>query len=133
VVSDGCRSETDRSAGLADAVVSSQIHAAPLPPRGRHCPVKALAVHVDRNSIVGEGVGEDRACEPASLIGIEDVRLVVTSQSILQCLRNRIAPARSSCHGPSWFAGKRALRQAETLLIRPVQIPGTGSNHSRKK
>src|SRR4029077_5994558 len=43
-----------------------------------------LAIHADRNVIVGEHAGEGRSRELRTLICIEDVRLAVTSQSILQ-------------------------------------------------
>src|SRR5206468_1482165 len=46
----------------------------------------ALAVHADCDAVVGEHAGEGRAGELAALIGVEDVRLAVTSQRILQRL-----------------------------------------------
>ena len=43
-------------------------------------------VHADRNAVGGERAGEGRASELRALVGIEDVRLAVTSHSILQRL-----------------------------------------------
>src|SRR6185436_19631609 len=56
----------DRSAGLADAVISPQIHflvfdAAPQPLDEHVVPPSPLSVHADRNAIVGERAGEGRA------------------------------------------------------------------------
>jgi hypothetical protein len=52
----------DRSAGLADAVVGSEVHllvfdAAPQPLDEYVVPPGALAVHADRNAVVGEHAG----------------------------------------------------------------------------
>src|SRR5215210_4927548 len=79
----------DRSAGLADAVIGPQIHllvfdAAPQPLDEDIVPPSAFAVHADRNAVVGEHAGEGRARELAALIGVEDGRLAVASQSVLQ-------------------------------------------------
>src|SRR6185369_11174207 len=77
---------SDRRAGVADAVVGPQVHflvldAAPQTFDEHVVPPSALAVHADRNVVVGEHARERRA-----LVGVEDVRLAVTSQSILQGL-----------------------------------------------
>src|SRR5208283_1412668 len=81
----------DGSAGLADAVVGSQIHllvfdATPQPLDEDIVPPSPFAVHADRNAVVGEYAGECRAGELRALVGIEDVRLAVPSQGILQRL-----------------------------------------------
>jgi hypothetical protein len=41
---------------------------------------------LDRNAVGGEHTGEGRASELRALVGIEDVRLAVTSHSILKRL-----------------------------------------------
>src|ERR1700683_1333660 len=81
----------DRSAGLADIVVGSKVHllvfdAAPQPLDEDVVPPGALAVHADGDLVFGQYAGECRASELAALIGVEDLRLAVTSQSILQRL-----------------------------------------------
>ena len=65
VVSGCCRSPglDERSAGVADAVVGSQIHllvfdAAPQPPAEDVVPPSPFAVHADRNAVAGERAGE---------------------------------------------------------------------------
>ena len=80
-----------RSAGVADAVVGPQIHllvfdAAPQPLDEHVVPPSPFAVHADRNAVVGEHAGEGRARELRALVRVEDVRLAVTGQSILQRL-----------------------------------------------
>src|SRR5215208_5942476 len=65
----------DRSAGLADAVIGPQIHllifdAAPQPLDEDIVPPSALAVHADRNAVVGEHAGEGRARELRSQISL---------------------------------------------------------------
>src|SRR6266404_4169172 len=94
----------DRSTGIGRTVVGPQIHllvldAAPQPLDEDVVPPSALAVHADRNAVVGEHAGEGRARELRTLIGVEDLRLAVASQSILQRLdaerrlhRDRYAP-----------------------------------------
>src|SRR5450756_2292363 len=81
----------DRSAGLADAVVGVEIHllifdAAPKPLDEDIIPPGPFAVHADCNVVVGKHTGEGRARELRTLIRVEDLRLAVTSQSILQRL-----------------------------------------------
>src|SRR6202022_4621608 len=83
--------DSDRSMGVADAVVGPQIHllvldAAPQTFDEHIVPPSSLAVHADRNAVVGEHAGECRARELRALVRVEDVRLAVTSQSILQRL-----------------------------------------------
>src|ERR1700730_15312451 len=82
---------SDGSAGVAGAVVGPQIHllvldAAPQAFDEHVVPPSPLAVHADRNAIVGEHAGECRARELRALVRVEDVRLAVSSQSILQRL-----------------------------------------------
>src|SRR5262249_58554399 len=81
----------DRSPGLADAVVGSQIHllvfdAAPQPFDEDIVAPSPLAVHADGDVVVGEHAGECRAGELAALIRVEDFRLAVASESVLQRL-----------------------------------------------
>lgn len=47
--------------------------------------LSALAVHADRNAVIGEHVGEGRAGELRALVGVEDLRLAATRQGMLQC------------------------------------------------
>jgi hypothetical protein len=49
-------------------------------------PPSPFTVHADRNAVGGEHAGEGRASELRALVGIEDLRLAVTSHSILQRL-----------------------------------------------
>ena len=71
----------DRGASLADAVVGLQIHllvfgAAPQPLDEHFVAPGALAIHADRNAVVGEHAGEGCAArELAALIGADCVRL----------------------------------------------------------
>jgi hypothetical protein len=81
----------NRCARLADAVVGPQIHllvfdAAPQPLDEHVVAPRALAVHADRNVVVGEHAGEGRARELRTLVGVEDLRLAVLGQSVLQRL-----------------------------------------------
>src|SRR5674476_1549881 len=81
----------DRSAGLANAVVGLEINllvfnAAPQPLDKDIVPPSSFAVHADCNAVVGEHASEGRARELRTLIGIEDVRLAMMSQGILQRL-----------------------------------------------
>ena len=60
----------DRSAGLADAAVGLEMNllvfdAAPQPLDEDIVPPSAFAVHADRNAVVGERAGEDRATSMA--------------------------------------------------------------------
>src|SRR5260370_1560109 len=94
----------DRSASLGYAFVGPQIHllvfdAAPQALDEHIVPPSPFTVHADRNAVGGEHAGEGRASELRALVGIEDVRLAVTSQTILQRLnaelhlhRDRYAP-----------------------------------------
>src|SRR4249920_646743 len=81
----------DRSAGFADAVIGPQIHllvfdAAPQPLDEDVVPPSPLTVHADRNAVVGEHAGKSRARELRTLVGVEDLWLAVTSESILKGL-----------------------------------------------
>src|ERR1700710_295525 len=82
---------TDRTGCFAVGFVSPQVHllvfdAAPQPLDEHVVAPCALAVHADGDGVAGEHAGEGRAGELRALIGVEDVRLAVTSQSILQGL-----------------------------------------------
>src|SRR5271169_6361034 len=81
----------DRSAGLADTIVGPQIRllifdAAPQSLDEDIIPPSPFTVHADRNAVVREHTGESRARELRALIRVGDLRLAVTSQSILQRL-----------------------------------------------
>jgi hypothetical protein len=81
----------DRVARLADAVIGPQVYllvfdAAPQPLDEHVVPPSALAVHADGDAIVGEHAGEGRAGELRALVRVEDFRLAVTGQGILQRL-----------------------------------------------
>src|SRR5215471_12027424 len=81
----------DRGAGVADAVIGSQVDllvfdAAPQPLDKDVVAPSSFAVHADCNVIVGERAGEGRASELRSLVGVEDTWFAVTSQRILQRL-----------------------------------------------
>src|SRR6202167_2982821 len=101
---------TDRRTGLADAVVSSQINllvfdAAPQPFDEDVVAPGALAVHADRDAVVGQHAGEGRARELRALVGVEDLGLAVASKRVLQRLdaerrfhRDRYAPRQ---HAPA--------------------------------
>ncbi len=85
-----CRTQVsaDRSAGVADAVVGSQVDllvldAAPQALDEHVVAPCALAVHADRNAVAGEGAGECRTGELRTLVRVEYVRLAVTGQNIL--------------------------------------------------
>src|SRR5271169_2543722 len=102
----------DRGAGLADAVVGPQIDllvldAAPQALDEHVVAPGALAVHADRNAVAGERAGERRTGELRALVGVEDVRLAVTGQSILQRFdaecrfhRDRYAPRQHATAEP---------------------------------
>ena len=88
----------DRSAGLADAVVGSQIHllvfdATPQALDEHVVPPSPFAVHADRNAVVGEHASERRAVELAALIRIEDLRFAVASESTLSRLASAAGKA----------------------------------------
>jgi len=76
---------------LADGFVGSQIDllvfdAFPEPLDEHVVAPGSFAIHADGDAIVGENAGEGRAGELRALVGVEDVRLAVTGQSILQGL-----------------------------------------------
>src|SRR5271155_1913303 len=82
---------TDRCARLANALVGPQINllvfdAAPQPLDEHVVSPSPFTVHADRNAIAGEHTGEGGPRELRTLIGIEDLRLTVPHQSVLQCL-----------------------------------------------
>ncbi len=94
----------DRDAGVGHGVVGAQIDllifdAAPQPLDEHVVAPGAPAVHADGDAVTGEHAGERRAGELRALVGVEDVRLAVASESILQRLdaecgfhRDRDAP-----------------------------------------
>ena len=75
----------DRSASLGYAFVGPRIHLlvfdAALQALDEHVvPPSPFTVHADRNAVGGEHAREGRASELRTLVGIEDVRLSVTSR-----------------------------------------------------
>src|SRR5712672_3402584 len=82
---------TDRMARLADALIGPQIHllifdAAPQPLDEHVIPPSPFAVHADGDGVAGEHAGECRTGELRALVSVEDLRLAVPGQSILQGL-----------------------------------------------
>src|SRR4030081_3195257 len=82
---------TNRASCLADGFVGSQIDllvfdAAPQPLDEHVVPPGAFAVHADGDAVAGEQAGEGRAGELRALVRVEDLRLAVTGQGILQGL-----------------------------------------------
>src|SRR5208282_3375635 len=74
---------------LANAAISPQIdllvfHAAPEPLDEDVVPPGPFPVHADGDAVPCEHAGEGLARELAALIGIEDVRLAVLGQGVLQ-------------------------------------------------
>ena len=86
----GCSSHSGRRTFITRAdVYKRQIHllifdAAPQPLDEDIVPPGPFAVHADRNVVAGEHAGEGLARELRALIGVEDIRLAVTRQRILQ-------------------------------------------------
>ena len=81
----------DRSAGVADAFVGPQIHllvfnAAPKPLDEHVVPPSAPAVHADGDPVFDQHASERRAGELAALIRVEDLRLAMAGESVLQRL-----------------------------------------------
>src|ERR1017187_4067828 len=81
----------DRVARLADALVGPQIHllvfdAAPQSLDEHVIAPSPFTVHADGDGVAGEHAGEGCAGELRALVGVEDFRPAVTSQSILQGL-----------------------------------------------
>src|SRR5215213_2919813 len=81
----------DRGAGLGDRIVSSQVDLFVLDrsPEALDEDVVApstLAVHADRDPVPGQHAGEYLAGELAALIGVEDLRPTMASQSLFQGL-----------------------------------------------
>src|SRR5260370_19663625 len=103
----------DRMSRLADGFVSSQIDllvfdATPQPLNEHVVPPSPFAVHADGDAIAGEQASERRAGELRTLVGVEDFRPAMTSESILQRLdaegrlhRNRQPPVHNPASGPA--------------------------------
>jgi hypothetical protein len=96
----------NRSAGLGYTVVGSQIHllvfdAAPQALDEDVISPSPFAVHADGNAVVGEHAGEGRPRELRTLIRVEDIRLAVASESVLQCLdaEHHLLSGGSPTHG----------------------------------
>src|SRR5258708_35842193 len=102
----------NRSTRLADAVVSPQIDlfvfdAAPQPLDEHVIPPGPLAVHADRDGVVGEHAGERCAGELRTLVCVEDFWLAVLLQGVVQRLdaeccfhRDRYAPRQNPAACP---------------------------------
>src|SRR3954470_22076666 len=80
----------ERIPRLGYGVVGPQVHFFILDgsPESLHehiVPPGASAVHADGDGVAGQQAGERRAGELAALIGVEDLRLTVTSQGLLDC------------------------------------------------
>src|ERR1700692_2891200 len=94
----------DRMSGLADGFVGSQIDllvfdATPQPLNEHVVPPCPFAIHADSDAMAGKQTSERRARELRTLVGVEDFRPAMTSESILQRLdaegrlhRNRQPP-----------------------------------------
>src|SRR5213078_5401444 len=92
--------------------VGSQINllvfdAAPQPLDEHVVAPSAFAIHADRDAVAGEDAGEGRPGELAALVGVEDLRLAMTSESILQRLdaegrlhRDRQSPRQNTACSP---------------------------------
>jgi hypothetical protein len=78
-----------------------------------------FAVRVDRNVVGGERSGEGRARELRALVGIEDVRLAVTSQSILQ----RLDAERS------FYCNRQAHTVSRDKLAPPARLQSVAQDH----
>src|SRR5712675_2921758 len=81
----------DRVTGLANAFIGSQIDllifdAAPQPLNEHVVPPGPFAIHADGDAVAGKQTGERRARELRTLVGVEDFRPAMTSESILQRL-----------------------------------------------
>ena len=81
----------NRCAGLGYAVVGFEIHllifdAAPQPLDENVVAPRAFAVHADRDAIFDQQAGERSASELRTLVGVEDLRLAVLRQRLLQRL-----------------------------------------------
>ena len=81
----------DRATGLADAFIGSQIDllvfdATPQPLNEHVVPPGPFAIHADGDAVAGKQTGERHARELRTLVGVEDFRPAMTSESILQCL-----------------------------------------------
>jgi hypothetical protein len=104
----------DRSAGLADTVEGAKtklfVFDAALQPFDEDVVAPGLAIHADSNVVAGERDGEDRTIELRTLIGVEDVRLAVTSQTKPRSMH----PA----------AGAASSFDCETSALRRVNVTG---------
>src|SRR5467141_238910 len=81
----------DRISCLGDGFVGSQIDllvfdAAPQPLNEHVVPPGPFAIHADGDVMAGKQTGERRARELRTLVGVEDFRPAMTSESILQRL-----------------------------------------------
>src|ERR1700693_4936384 len=81
----------DLMSRLADGFVGSQIDllvfdAAPQPFDEHVVAPGPFAIHADGDAVAGKQAGEGRTGELRALIGVEDLRLAMTAQSIFQCL-----------------------------------------------
>src|SRR5450755_4501541 len=135
----------DRVSRLADALVSPQIHllildAAPQPLDEHVVPPSPFAVHADGDAVAGEQAGERRAGELRALVRVENFRLSVTSQSILQCLdaecrfyRDRQPPGQNPAGRPVQYNSEidEAARHRDVGDIHCPDLVRTRDLHGR--
>src|SRR5712664_4613585 len=82
---------TNRASRLTDGFVGSQIDllifdALPQPLNEHVVSPSSFAIHADSDAVVGEDASKGRTGELRALVGVEDCRLAVTCESILQSL-----------------------------------------------
>src|SRR6516165_7076868 len=102
----------ERSSRLVDAVIGPQIHllvfdTAPEALEEHVIAPRASAVHADRNLVLDQDVGEGVTRELAALVRVEDLRIAMTGQRLLQRLdaecrlhRDRHAPRQNPAAEP---------------------------------
>jgi len=103
---------SDRRARLGRGVVGSEIHllifdATPQPLDEDVVAPGALAVHADADPVFNQHASESRAGELAALVRVEDLRLTVASESVLEGLdaerrlhRDRYSPRQHATAEP---------------------------------
>src|SRR5262249_58774096 len=102
----------ERSSRLVDAVIGPQIHllvfdTAPEALEEHVMAPRAPAVHADRNLVLDQDVGEGETRELPALVRVEDLRIAMTGQRLLQRLNaeyrlhpDRRAPRRNPAAEP---------------------------------
>src|ERR1700675_3263365 len=132
----------DRISCLGDSFVGSQIDllvfdAAPQPLNEHVVPPGPFAIHADSDAMAGKQTSERRARELRTLVGVEDFRPAMTSESILQRLdaesrlhRNRQPPRQNTTCRPVQHHGEidEAVRHRNVRdvhgpdLVRPPDL-----------